>query len=106
MTGLVVFLPALLANQAATLTSLHCLEGGGSVCEVMRRCSRTLVTPQECSPQVNVPLSPETEFQSNYGQFSDIPCLTTDPVFMGQFCDLVRSSIIVEIIGPYFYFIV
>ncbi len=43
----------------------------------------------------------KTEFQLNYGQFCDIPYLPIDSVFIGQFCNSVCDSMIVEIIGPY-----
>ncbi len=64
---------------------------GRSVCEVTYGWSHALVIPRECSPQINVPL----EFQSDYGLFRDIPCLTIDSVLIDQFHD----SVITEIIG-------
>ncbi len=44
---------------------------------------------------------PKTEFQSNYGKFQDIPRLTIDSVFIGQYRDSVSDSVIVEIMRPY-----
>ncbi len=67
-----------------------------SFCVVTYGWFHALATPQECSPQINVPL----ELQSDYGQFRDIPCLTIDSIFIGQFHFSICDFVIAEIIGP------
>ncbi len=59
--------------------------------------------PPECSPQINVPLTPENKkFSQIYGQFHDIPCLTIDSIFYWpilQLCPRFRDHRILRALG-------
>lgn len=73
-------------SLAAASTCANCLGSCKSVCEATYDWSHAFAIPWECSPQINAPLfSPKTEFQSNSGQFHDIPCLTVDSIYIGCF---------------------
>lgn len=79
--GWVASFVALLASQAAALTSLHCLLGGleclWSDIQVILR----IINP---TGMLNVPLSHENKNSSQIT--ANIPCLPKDPIFIGWFC--------------------
>ncbi len=63
-------------------------------CTLVQKSFHALVTLLECSPQINVHLSPESRISV---KLQSVPCLTIDSVFIGQ----LHNSVIAKIIGLY-----
>lgn len=74
----------------------------GGVCKVTHRWSNALAAPGNILRRQKLfPFPTEnSQFQSNNGQFCDIPYPATDSVLIGQFRNSICDSVIVEIAGP------